>query len=103
VAPGEKGLSFRRAADALLRRRTGRLREDLSSPARAATRFNLSGVGRSRRLRDDSWIAAARLRDALLREGGPGLERRRDLDEPGAPASRPPQTPVKRTRSPTPT
>ncbi len=63
--PSEKGLSIRRAADSLLRGRTTRLRHDLSSRERAAARFNVSGAGWSRSLRDDSWIAATRVRDAI--------------------------------------
>jgi hypothetical protein len=66
--PSEKGLGFRRAANQLLRGPAGRLREDLSSPASAAARFNVAGGHWSRTLRDDTWIAAARVRDALVRE-----------------------------------
>jgi hypothetical protein len=65
--PSEKGLSFRRAANALLGGDAVRLRRDLSSPGRTATRFNVSGAGLSRSLRDDSWIVATRLRDVLSR------------------------------------
>jgi hypothetical protein len=64
--PSEKGLSLRRAANALLHAREARLQRDLSSRTRAAARFNVSGVPWSRSLRDDSWIAASRLRDAVL-------------------------------------
>jgi hypothetical protein len=65
--PSEKGLSFRRAANALLHGEAPRLRRDLSSRERAMTRFNVSGVRWSRSLRDDTWIVATRLRDAVLR------------------------------------
>lgn len=64
--PSEKGLSIRRAANALLRGRTGRLRRDLSSRSRAAARFNVSGVSWTRSVRDDAWIAASRVCDAVL-------------------------------------
>jgi hypothetical protein len=63
--PSEKGLSIRRAANALLRGRTARLRRDLSSREQAAARFNVAGVRWSRSLRDDSWIAASRVRDVV--------------------------------------
>jgi hypothetical protein len=66
--PSEKGLGFRRAANALLRGDGARLREDLSSPTRAAARFNVAGSHWTRAVRDDTWIAAARVRDALVRE-----------------------------------
>jgi len=62
--PSEKGLSLRRAANALLRGRTERLRRDLSSPSRAAARFNVSAGRWWWRLRDDIWIAYSRIRDA---------------------------------------
>jgi hypothetical protein len=64
--PSEKGLSFRRAANALLRGPAARLRRDLSTPQGAQARFNVSGVRWSRSMRDDAWIAAWRLRDGLL-------------------------------------
>jgi hypothetical protein len=64
--PSEKGLSIRRAANALLRGRFGRLRRDLSNRGRAASRFNMSGISWTRSLRDDAWIAASRARDAVL-------------------------------------
>jgi hypothetical protein len=59
--PSEKGLSFRRAANALLAHRPGRLRRDLEDPVRAMRRFNVAGTGFARRVRDDSWLAAQRL------------------------------------------
>ncbi|MGH2865585.1 MAG: hypothetical protein ACRDJX_10115 [Solirubrobacteraceae bacterium] len=62
--PSEKGLSIRRAANALLRGRSARLRRDLSDRSRAAARFNVSGVRWSRSARDDAWIVASRVRDA---------------------------------------
>jgi hypothetical protein len=64
--PSEKGLSIRRAANALLRGRTRRLRRDLSNRSRAAARFNMSGMGFARSLRDDAWIAVSRARDTVL-------------------------------------
>jgi len=67
--PSEKGLSFRRGANALLHGSETRLRRDLSSRALAGTRFNVSRNRWSRSLRDDSWIAATRVRDALVRSG----------------------------------
>jgi hypothetical protein len=65
--PSEKGLGFRRAANAIVRGRTGPLERDLADPAKAMRRFNLTG-GRwtIRRLRDDSWIAGNRLRELVL-------------------------------------
>ncbi|MCW3068447.1 MAG: hypothetical protein JWL67_1072 [Solirubrobacterales bacterium] len=65
--PSEKGLSLRRAANALLRGPAQSLRRDLSTPERAQRRFNVSGVRLTRSLRDDIWIAASRLRNTLLR------------------------------------
>jgi len=62
--PSEKGLSMRRTARQLRRGRTGRLRRDLSDPARTARRFNVAGTGVLRRLQDDGWIVAQRLRQA---------------------------------------
>jgi hypothetical protein len=59
--PAEKGLSFRRAADAILRGRTARLRADLADAPRAAKRFNLAGA-RATRVRNDAWLVADRLR-----------------------------------------
>jgi hypothetical protein len=65
--PSEKGLGFRRAADAVLRRRTRSLKRDLSDHARAMRRFNVNG-GRwtGRRVRDDGWILTNRLRELVL-------------------------------------
>ena len=63
--PSEKGLSLRRAANALLRGRAVRLRRDLSNRKRAASRFNVAGTRWSRSLRDDVWIAASRIRDGV--------------------------------------
>ncbi len=60
--PAEKGLSLRRTARALRRGRTRRLRRDLADPARTARRFNVAGTGLLRRLQDDGWIVAQRLR-----------------------------------------
>jgi hypothetical protein len=60
--PAEKGLSLRRTAEQVRRGRTRRLRRDLADPARTARRFNVDGTGQLRRLRDDGWIAAQRLR-----------------------------------------
>jgi hypothetical protein len=65
--PSEKGLGFRRAADAILSGRTARLRRDLADPARAMRRFNVGGTRWTRRLRDDGWLAAYRLRRAIAR------------------------------------
>ncbi|HEY4429366.1 MAG TPA: hypothetical protein VGN08_14285 [Solirubrobacteraceae bacterium] len=67
--PSEKGLSFRRAANALLRGSETRLRRDLSSRELAGGRFNVSSPRWSRSLRDDSWIAASKVRDTLVRGG----------------------------------
>lgn len=67
--PSEKGLSFRRGANSLLHGAARRMRRDLASRDLAANRFNVAPVRWSRSLRDDSWIAAARLRDALVRGG----------------------------------
>jgi hypothetical protein len=64
--PSEKGLSLRRAANEMLAGRPERLRRDLAHPARAARRFNVSGTGLARRLRDDAWLAKERIRGAVL-------------------------------------
>jgi hypothetical protein len=63
--PGEKGLSLRRAASAVLRGRTRRLRRDLSDPARAARRFNVAGSRPMRQVRDNAWIASQRIYGAV--------------------------------------
>jgi hypothetical protein len=62
--PSEKGLSFRRAATALIRHRSGTLRRDLAETDRALKRFNIAGAT-STRVRNDAWLAAQRLRAAL--------------------------------------
>jgi hypothetical protein len=64
--PSEKGLSLRRAANEMLAGRPRRLRRDLADPARAARRFNVRGTGLPRRIRDDGWLAAQRLRSTVL-------------------------------------
>lgn len=65
--PSEKGLGFRRAAHALVSGREHRIRGDLTSTQRAMARFNvLGGKWTARRMRDDSWILANRLRETLL-------------------------------------
>lgn len=61
--PSEKGLSLRRAARQVLAGREASLRRDLADSGRLARRFNVLGTGLGRRLRDDGWIAAQRLRD----------------------------------------
>jgi hypothetical protein len=63
--PSEKGLSLRRTAGEVLSGRTSRLRGDLTDPVRAMERFNIEGTGLGRRIRDDGWIAAQRLRQML--------------------------------------
>jgi hypothetical protein len=60
--PSEKGLSLRRAANEMLAGRPARLRRDLAEPARTARRFNVAGTGLARRVRDDGWLLAQRLR-----------------------------------------
>jgi hypothetical protein len=75
--PSQKGLGFRRAANALLRGPAKRLSQDLSRPASAAARFNLAGTSLAHVLRDDSWIAATHLRDALLHGGSSAGPRER--------------------------
>ena len=70
--PSEKGLSLRRAANEMLAGRPDGLRRDLASTARAARRFNVSGTGLARRLRDDGWLAKERVRGALLAPLGIG-------------------------------
>ncbi len=62
--PAEKGLSLRRAARPLARGRTGALRADLASPARAMRRFNVGPARRAHQLRDDAWVAWGRLSGA---------------------------------------
>jgi hypothetical protein len=74
--PSEKGLSLRRAANEMLAERPDGLRRDLANPARAAQRFNVSGTGLARRLRDDGWLAKERLRGALLAPLGMGGDSR---------------------------
>ena len=54
-------MSLRRAAGQLRRGRTERLRRDLADPKRAARRFNVAGVGLTRRILDDGWIARQRI------------------------------------------
>jgi hypothetical protein len=63
--PSEKGLSLRRTAGELVRGRDRRLTRDLRDPSRLARRFNVAGTGWSRRIKDDSWIAATRARGVL--------------------------------------
>jgi hypothetical protein len=63
--PGEKGLAFRRTAQALLRGRDGPLRRDLADPEAVGRRFNVAGLARGRQLQDDAWIAAQRARSIL--------------------------------------
>jgi hypothetical protein len=65
--PSEKGLSLRRAANAVCRGRLRALRRDFAEPARTARRFNVAGVGRGRRIRDDAWIGAQRIASSLRR------------------------------------
>ncbi len=60
--PAEKGLSMRRTARQIVRGDTGSIRRDLADPVRMARRFNVGRTNPLRRLRDDSWIAAQRLR-----------------------------------------
>jgi hypothetical protein len=64
--PAEKGLSMRRAAGQIVSGHTRGLQRDLSDRERRARRFNVAHAGRLRRLRDDSWIAAQRVRSAAL-------------------------------------
>ncbi|HEY1451213.1 MAG TPA: hypothetical protein VGF47_09685 [Solirubrobacteraceae bacterium] len=66
--PSEKGLSLRRAANALLSGRDRRLLRDLADRERAARRFSVAGAGYARRLRDDGWIASSRVRDTIARK-----------------------------------
>ncbi len=71
--PAEKGLSFRRTALAMLRGRQTRLRRDIADPRLLARRFNVTGAGLARQIRDDSWIALQRIREAgrvKRRDGG---------------------------------
>ncbi|MGO9488295.1 MAG: hypothetical protein ACLQBB_04610 [Solirubrobacteraceae bacterium] len=68
--PAEKGLSMRRAARQIVRDRTASLRRDLADPQRTARRFNVAPAGPLRRLRDDGWIAAQRLRRLAPRPAG---------------------------------
>jgi hypothetical protein len=68
--PAEKGLSLRRTAQQVRRGHVRHLRRDLSDPARTARRFNVGGTGVLRRLRDDGWIAAQRLRSLTPRATG---------------------------------
>jgi len=72
--PSEKGLSLRRSAREIQRGRTARLRGDLSDPARAARRFNVSGTGPLRRAQDDGWLATQRI---LAMAGAPFARRAR--------------------------
>jgi hypothetical protein len=56
--PGEKGLSFRRAANLVLAGRSRQLGAELADETRATRRFNVAATRRSRQLRDYSWLAA---------------------------------------------
>jgi hypothetical protein len=60
--PAEKGLSLRRSAREVAGGHETRMRRDLRDPRRAARRFNVAGAGPIRRIQDDSWIAAQRIR-----------------------------------------
>jgi hypothetical protein len=64
--PSEKGLGFRRAARAITSGHSERLARDLDAPSRALKRFNVSGAGWPRRIRDDGWLAMQRLRDRFI-------------------------------------
>jgi hypothetical protein len=64
--PSEKGLGFRRSAGAILSGRSERLTRDLDVPTRALRRFNISGAGWARRIRDDCWLAGQHLKDGVL-------------------------------------
>jgi hypothetical protein len=68
--PAEKGLSMRRTAQQILRGRTRGVRRDLADPRRRARRFNVADAGPLRRLRDDGWIAAQRVRSLRPRPAG---------------------------------
>jgi hypothetical protein len=63
--PAEKGLSLRRTAHEVRSGRVGALRRDLHEPARLAKRFNVTGTGLRRQLRDDGWIAMQKLRERV--------------------------------------
>jgi hypothetical protein len=63
--PAEKGLALRRTATAVLRGRSRALRRDFEDPVRAMRRFNVSGAGLARRVRDDGWLAVHRVRREL--------------------------------------
>jgi hypothetical protein len=63
--PSEKGLAFRRTASAVLSGREPQLRRDFENPVRAMKRFNVSGAGLLRRMRDDGWLAMYRVRREL--------------------------------------
>jgi hypothetical protein len=67
--PAEKGLSLRRAARAVCRGRTRRLRRDLADPVRMARRFNVQHTGLPRRVRDDGWLAGQRIQSAVSSVG----------------------------------
>jgi hypothetical protein len=63
--PGEKGTAFRRAASDLLKGRELELRRDLADVVAAGRRFNVTGLSRRRRIRDDAWIASQRVRSII--------------------------------------
>ncbi|HEY4897155.1 MAG TPA: hypothetical protein VII01_13825 [Solirubrobacteraceae bacterium] len=67
--PSEKGLGFRRGANEILAGREARLAADLADPVRAMSRFNVAGAPWTRRVRDDAWLAAQRLRAAVGSRG----------------------------------
>jgi hypothetical protein len=67
--PSEKGLGFRRTAHAITSGHQERLRADLDVRARTLKRFNVKGAGPARRVRDDSWLLAQRLREKLASRG----------------------------------
>jgi hypothetical protein len=64
--PSEKGLGFRRSARAILSGHVEQLVSDLDVPSHAMKRFNISGAGWPRRVRDDAWLARQRVRDGVL-------------------------------------
>ncbi|HYM53759.1 MAG TPA: glycosyltransferase family 4 protein [Solirubrobacteraceae bacterium] len=87
--PSEKGLGFRRAARTIASGHGERLARDLEVPARALRRFNVLGAGWTRRVRDDGWLAAQRLRDVVrsrLRRGS--AQRAVETPGPGIAAGR---------------
>lgn len=63
--PAEKGLSFRRTAQDMVRGRQDQVRVELLDPVRMGRRFKVAGTGSGRQLKDDLWLARQRVTDQI--------------------------------------